>query len=541
MSKKTQTNLNLFESKELETYDTMTLNTENLLNAINEEEYVEDFKIDKDLEQDIFNTSDIENLKVDESEDLKNLVDDINQLEENVEEEFEVDKTINYSPIISEEEMLKNASEFDTQNFMPDEELEVTNIITEEFISSQEEIEEEIEEQSGDSLDLKKDIFNIEEELSFNSEELIIENEDYKDEALLNNYGKVKIKAIGIGGCGCNTIDRMKGEGFEGIDLVAMDTSAQKLELVEAEEKILLGKPIFKGHGSGGDAQRTAEVIQDSRKVIESVLKDVDMVFLTGGIGKGTGSAGLVEIGKIAREMGILTIGFATLPKLIECDINVVEHYYKLFIESVDSNVIVENDKVAQAAKDLPIREAMRLADKMLVDGIKGISDLIINPGKINLDYADIKTAFSNQGSCIMGIGYGKGESPVIEAINGSIDSDLIDSAALKTANTIVFNITCAKNTITIKDAQEGTDLIYARNSEHDIKHMLFGYSYDESLNEQVKVTFIATGTEPISFEQYKGSNNRSFSSGSKSQPPVNNLFTTVSTSSDTTIPDFFK
>ncbi len=541
MSKNTQTNLNLFEAKELETYDTMTLNTENLLSAINEEETVEDFEMNNSIDQDMFDTSDMKNLEFSESDNLKNLVDDINKLENDVEEEMKINTTSNYSPVISEEEMLKNASEFDTQNFLPDEELEVTNIVTEDFISSQEEIEEDIEEQSGDSLDLKKDIFNIEEELAFNSEELIIENENYKDETLLNNYGKVKIKAIGVGGCGCNTIDRMKGEGFEGIDLVAMDTSAQKLELVEAEEKILLGKPIFKGHGSGGDAQRTAEVIQDSRKVIEAVLKDVDMVFITGGIGKGTGSAGLVEIGKIAREMGILTIGFATLPKLIECDINVVEHYYKLFIDSVDSNVIVENDKVAQAAKDLPIREAMRLADKMLVDGIKGISDLIINPGKINLDYADIKTAFSNQGSCIMGIGYGKGESPVIEAINGSIDSDLIDSAALKTANTIVFNITCAKNTITIKDAQEGTDLIYARNSEHDIKHMLFGYSYDESLNEQVKVTFIATGTEPISFEQYKGSNSRSFSSESKSTPSVNNLFTTVSTSSDTTIPDFFK
>ncbi len=538
MSKNTQTNLNLFEAKDLETYDTLTLNTENLLNAINDEEEIVDELIEeKNIDENIFDTSDMNNLDFGESEDLKNLVEDINKQEE----EIEFTEKTNYSPVISEEEMLKNASEFDTQNFLPDEELEVTNIITEDFISSQEEIEEEEEDHSGDSLDLKKDIFNIEEELAFNSEELVIENEDYKDEVLLNNYGKVKIKAIGIGGCGCNTIDRMKGEGFEGIDLVAMDTSAQKLELVEAEEKILLGKPIFKGHGSGGDAQRTAEVIQDSRKVIESVLKDVDMVFITGGIGKGTGSAGLVEIGKIAREMGILTIGFATLPKLIECDINVVEHYYKLFIDSVDSNVIVENDKVAQAAKDLPIREAMRLADKMLVDGIKGISDLIINPGKINLDYADIKTAFSNQGSCIMGIGYGKGESPVIEAINSSIDSDLIDSAALKTANTIVFNITCAKNTITIKDAQEGTDLIYARNSEHDIKHMLFGYSYDESLNEQVKVTFIATGTEPISFEQYKGSKNSSFSRSSKSASSVNNLFTTVSTSSDNTTPDFFK
>lgn len=534
MSKSTQTNLNLFEAKEFETYDTMTLNTENLLNAIDEEN--EEVVFEK---EDMLNSEEVSEESINEQLDkIEELTLELESLKVDNEDILEEEK---FSPTISEEEFLKNASEFDTQNFLKDEDLEVSNVVTEDFISSQEEVEEEIEESGEDSLDLKKDIFNIEDELSFSSEELIIENENFKDEVMLNNYGKVKIKAIGIGGCGCNTIDRMKGEGFEGIELVAMDTSAQKLELVEAEEKILLGKPIFKGHGSGGDAQKVAEIIQDSRKLIEAVLKDVDMVFLTGGIGKGTGSAGLVEIGKIAREMGILTIGFATLPKLIECDINLVEHYYNLFVSSVDSNVIVENDKVAFAARDLPIRQAMHLADKMLVDGIKGISDLIINPGKINLDYADIKTAFSNQGSCIMGIGYGKGDGPVIEAINNSIDSDLIDNSALKTANTIVFNITCAENTITIKDAQEGTDLIYARNSEHDIKHMLFGYSYDETLSEQVKVTFIATGTEPISFENYKNSNGQDvFKSQAKSvSTSSNDLFTSVS--ADTTIPDFFK
>lgn len=308
-------------------------------------------------------------------------------------------------------------------------------------------------------------------------------------------FGEVNILTLGIGGCGVNTIGRMYDERNNDIKLVAMDTSRKSLEINNADHKILLGEKIFRGHGSGGNYDSVAQSIQAEKEKIQQLLKGIDMLFITGGIGKGTGSVGLVEIGKIARQMGILTIGFAVLPTNNEADSNTVRKYYTDFIDNVDSNIIIENQRVNEVYKHLPIVKAARMADKMLVDGIRGISELITSPGKINLDYADVKTAFSNKGSVVMGIGYGRGESAVIDAINQSIKSDIINFNNVKNARDIIFNISCAKNTITIGQANKGTDLIYSYNEGDQIDHLFFGYSYDETLDDQVKVTFVATGT----------------------------------------------
>lgn len=308
-------------------------------------------------------------------------------------------------------------------------------------------------------------------------------------------YGKVNILTLGIGGCGVNAIGRMYDERNSDIKLVAIDTSRKSLENNNADHKILLGEKAFRGHGSGGNYDAVSGAIAAEKEKIEQLLKDIDMLFITGAIGKGTGSVGLVEIGKIARQMGILTIGFAVLPTINEADPNVVKKYYTEFIENVDSNIIVENQRVNEVYKHLPILKAAKMADKMLVDGIRGISDLITSPGKINLDYADVKTAFSNKGSVVMGIGFGKGENAVIDAINQSIKSEIINFNNVKNARDIIFNISCAKNTITIGQANKGTELIYSYNEGDKIDHLFFGYSYDETLDDEVKVTFVATGT----------------------------------------------
>lgn len=318
-----------------------------------------------------------------------------------------------------------------------------------------------------------------------------------------SNYGKANIMVIGVGGCGVNAIGRMEVEGFEKIKLVAIDTSQQSLESIKADRKLLVGQEVFSGHGSGNDTVKTLECFKEAQNDIQKILIGVDMVFITGGIGRGTGSVGLIEVGRIAKELGVLTIGVATLPKAIEVNYDFVEEYYSQFIESVDSNIIIDNDKVNAYAKDMPIAKAMKVADQMLVDGIRGISDLIANPGKINLDYADIKTAFSNQGSCVMGIGYGKGDNAVVKAIENSINSDIIEEGSIEAAKTVIFNITCARNSVTIEQAAQGTDLIYSKSASNDLKHMLFGYSYDDTLDDEVKVTFIATGTAPIDFSTY--------------------------------------
>ncbi len=327
-------------------------------------------------------------------------------------------------------------------------------------------------------------------------------------------YGKVNILTLGIGGCGVNAIGRMYDERNSDIKLVAMDTSRKSLEINNADHKILLGEKAFRGHGSGGNYDAVAQAIQAEKDEIQQLLTDIDMLFITGGIGKGTGSVGLVEIGKIARQMGILTIGFAVLPTVNEADPNTVRKYYTDFIDNVDSNIIVENQRVNDVYKHLPILKAAKMADKMLVDGIRGISDLITSPGKINLDYADVKTAFSNKGSVVMGIGYGKGENAVIDAINQSIKSDIVNFNNVKNARDIIFNISCAKNTITIGQANKGTDLIYSYNESDQIDHLFFGYSYDETLDDQVKVTFVATGTGVRNLDEIIYKDNGSVTSG---------------------------
>ncbi len=331
-------------------------------------------------------------------------------------------------------------------------------------------------------------------------DEIAIKIEEETGIMTAGGYGRANIMVIGVGGCGCNVINRMYDERNEEIKLVAMDTTEQSLENISADYKLLLGENILKGHGTGGNISKSLEAFQASRDRIKQILKDVDMVFVAGGIGRGTGSVGLVEVGKIAREMGILTIGFATLPRRMEANMEIIGKYYPLFVESVDSNVIVENEKVGLIAKGKTMMEAMRLADSMLIDGIRGIFEIITKPGKINLDYADVRTAFVNQGSCVMGIGYGSGDNPVADAIQKAIQSEIINKDSIRKAKTIIFNITCKERTITVSQATKGSELIYSFNNEDNIDHLLFGYSYDDSLEDQVKVTFVATGTslEPV-------------------------------------------
>lgn len=313
-------------------------------------------------------------------------------------------------------------------------------------------------------------------------------------------YGRVNIMVMGVGGCGCNAVNRMFKEKIDEIKLIAIDTSSQTLDNIEADYKMLIGEEEFMGHGSGGNTIKCEKIFVDAKDKFKQLLNGVDMLFLAGGIGRGTGSVGLVEIGKLARDLGVLTIGFATLPRTMESNSENVKKFYPQFIEAVDSNVIVENERVSKIAHGLPLMEAMRLADSMLVEGIKGIFELITKPGKINLDYADIRTAFSDQGSCVMGIGKGKGDDAVLKAIQNSIHSDIANIESVKNAKTIIFNITCTPKSITIDEASRGSDLIYSFGHRDNIEHLLFGYSYDETLGDEIKVTFIATGTTPTDF-----------------------------------------
>ncbi len=317
----------------------------------------------------------------------------------------------------------------------------------------------------------------------------------------VDQFGKVHIVVIGIGSAGCNSINRMYDVHKKDIKLIAIDTSVQTLENIAADKKLLIGENEFSGHGSGGNIELVEKAFDDAKIKIQSLLNGVDMLFLAGGFGRGTGSVGLYRVGNIAREMGILTIGFASIPRALEGNWDVCNMYYPKFIDSVDSTVLVKSEKIAEVAKELPISKAMAIADSMLVDGIRGVFELITKPGKINLDYADIKTAFKNKGAAIMGIGYGRGEDAVIKAITEALHSDIIEIDNVKNAQTIIFNIACPPRTITIEEATRGTELIYSLDSENSIQQLFFGYSYDNNLDDEVKVTFIATGTKQENLE----------------------------------------
>ncbi len=338
-----------------------------------------------------------------------------------------------------------------------------------------------------------------------------------------DDFGKVNIVVIGVGSCGCNAINRMFQDKNDNIKLVAVDTSEQTLEAISADHKILIGENEFQGHGSGRNVALVEKAFDDAKGKFQSLLDNVDMLFLAGGLGRGTGSVGLHRIGEIARDMGILTIGFATIPSAREGNGAICTEYYPKFINSVDSTILVENDKIAEVARDLPIKKAMEIADSMLVDGIRGIYELITKPGKINLDYADIKTAFKNQGTAVMGLGYGTGENAVVTAISDAIHSEIIELENVKKASNIIFNITCGKECVTISDATRGTDLIYSLESDGNIQQLFFGYSFDETLVDKVKVTFIATGThqENIDFNKKpRTSSFRSMKSPAANQSP---------------------
>ncbi len=479
-----QTTLDLFEAAEdslerlaeLETDNSFEL-TQNLDDALIQEDVIDDVTINT---EELFSLADT--MQIDAgNEDFSDIVLD----------DFQISEELEALPSdLIVEDVRANTEEIIKQETEITEDLVITD--------SNDETSIEID-TSGEEMQIRGMTTAFENMVIHENkpaEEIKIPVDDTASLSSKDDFGKVNIVVIGLGSCGCNAVNRMFADKNADIKLIAMDTSEQTLEAISADQKILIGEDIFKGHGSGGRTQDVELAFDEAKTKIQSLLNNVDMLFLAGGLGRGTGSVGLYRIGNIAREMGVLTIGFATLPSSIEGSGEVCKNYYPKFSQAVDSTILVENDKIAQVAKDLPIKKAMAIADSMLVDGIRGVYELVTKPGKINLDYADIRTAFKDQGTAVMGIGYGTGADGVVDAIREAIYSEIIDIENVRNAKTIIFNITCPDRTVTIDAATRGTDLIYTLENNDSIEHLFFGYSYDNDLKDRVKVTFIATGTQ---------------------------------------------
>lgn len=301
------------------------------------------------------------------------------------------------------------------------------------------------------------------------------------------------IKVIGVGGGGNNAVNRMIEHGVQGVDFIAVNTDAQALNLSKAEVRLQIGTKLTRGLGAGANPEVGKKAAEESREQLEEVLRGADMVFVTAGMGGGTGTGAAPVIAQIARELGALTVGVVTRPFSFEGKKRQMQAVSGIggMKEGVDTLIVIPNDKLLQIVdKNTPMLEAFREADNVLRQGVQGISDLIATPGLINLDFADVKTIMSNKGSALMGIGIASGENRAAEAAKKAISSPLLESS-IDGAKGVLMNITGGSN-LSLFEVQEAADIV-AMASDEEV-NMIFGSVINENLKDEIIVTVIATG-----------------------------------------------
>ena len=305
--------------------------------------------------------------------------------------------------------------------------------------------------------------------------------------------GFAQIRVIGVGGGGSNAVNRMIQANMMGIEFVAVNTDAQALLMTEAPHSIRIGDKLTRGLGAGGNPSIGAKAAEESAEEMYEVLKGSDMVFITAGMGGGTGTGASPIVAQIAHELGALTVGVVTKPFTFEGNKRrlAAEEGIANLRQHVDTLITVPNDRLLQVAdKKMPLSEAFRLADDVLRQGIQGISDLITVPGLINLDFADVKTIMSAAGSALMAIGEGSGDNRAVDAAHLAINSPLLD-IDISGAHGVLFNITGGLD-LTLYEVNEAADII--SKAAHPEANIIFGAVQDALFDGKVKITVIATG-----------------------------------------------
>ncbi|MHC2852764.1 cell division protein FtsZ [Cytobacillus horneckiae] len=301
------------------------------------------------------------------------------------------------------------------------------------------------------------------------------------------------IKVIGVGGGGNNAVNRMIEHGVQGVEFIAVNTDAQALNLSKAEVKMQIGGKLTRGLGAGANPEVGKKAAEESKEQVEEALKGADMVFVTAGMGGGTGTGAAPVIAQIARDLGALTVGVVTRPFTFEGRKRSTQAAGGIasMKDAVDTLIVIPNDRLLEIVdKSTPMLEAFREADNVLRQGVQGISDLIATPGLINLDFADVKTIMSNKGSALMGIGLAAGENRAAEAAKKAISSPLLEKS-IDGAQGVLMNITGGSN-LSLYEVQEAADIV-ASASDQDV-NMIFGSVINEDLKDEIVVTVIATG-----------------------------------------------
>ena len=312
------------------------------------------------------------------------------------------------------------------------------------------------------------------------------------------------IKVVGVGGGGSNAVNRMIASGLKGVDFVCLNTDAQALNLSLAGRKIQLGERLTRGLGAGGNPEVGRQSAEESREQIIDAINGADMVFVTAGMGGGTGTGAAPVVAECAKECGCLTVAVVTRPFTFEGRRRQgqAEQGVASLKEKVDSLITIPNDRLLQVVdRNTPIIEAFRMADDVLRQGVQGISDLVATPGLINLDLKDVKAIMAGTGTALMGIGLAKGENRAVEAARLAISGPLLESS-IEGAKGVLLNIT-GGNDLGLFEVNDAAEVI-AKACDSDA-NIIFGAVIDESMEDQVRVTVIATGFEGKARKTEKG------------------------------------
>lgn len=310
----------------------------------------------------------------------------------------------------------------------------------------------------------------------------------------VENEGSAKIKVIGVGGAGGNAVNNMIDSNLQGVRFISANTDAQALDRSKAELKIQIGQQLTEGLGAGANPQTGREAALENLDQLKSILQDSHMVFITAGFGGGTGTGAAPVIAQVCKELGILTVAVVSKPFSFEGRkrMRQAEEGINQLKEVADTVITIPNDRLrGLASKNARMVDMFKKADEILLHSVKGISDLIMIPGLVNLDFADVKTTMSKAGLAIMGIGIASGENRAVEAAERAISHPLLEDISVAGAQGVLMNITSTSD-ITLEEMTEASDRIYQEVG--DDAEIIWGQTIDDSLEDEIRVTVIATG-----------------------------------------------
>jgi len=332
--------------------------------------------------------------------------------------------------------------------------------------------------------------------------------EDYDDEDQLeqeetevtqeeNNNSPTVIKVIGCGGGGGNAVNRMIEASIHGVEFIAINTDLQALQGSKTQNKLAIGQKVTKGLGSGGRPSMGEQAAEEDKELITNALRGADMVFVTAGMGGGTGTGSAPVVARIARELGALTVAVVTTPFDFEGPVRMRQALAGLekLHEQVDSLIVIPNQQILKVVdKNTSVRQAFRVADDVLRQGVEGISNIITSPGDVNTDFADVKNTMQGQGNAILGIGIGEGENRAVDAASKAISNPMLEDSHIDGAKNILINI-CASEEVSMNEVDEICKIVTSRAAKEF--NMYWGQVTDPRMDDRISVTVIATGFEP--------------------------------------------